>query len=78
MAITGGHTVTFNLSGGTGDADMYVKAGAAPTSTVYDCRPYVSGNTETCTFTPAANTTYYVNVRAYAAYSGVSLKGTSN
>jgi serine protease len=78
MPILAGHTVTFNLSGGTGDADMYVKAGAAPTSTVYDCRPYVSGNTETCTFTPTANTTYYVNVRAYAAYSGVSLKGTSN
>ena len=78
MAITAGHTVTFNLSGGTGDADMYVKAGAAPTSTVYDCRPYVSGNTETCSFTPTANTTYYVNVRAYAGYSGVSLKGTSN
>jgi serine protease len=78
MAITAGHTVTFNLSGGTGDADMYVKAGSAPTSSVYDCRPYVSGNTETCTFTPAANTTYYVNVRAYASYSGVSLKGTSN
>jgi len=33
---------------------------------------------ETCSFTPTANTTYYINVRAYAAYSGVSLKGTSN
>ena len=78
MPITAGHTVTFTISGGTGDGDMYVKAGSAPTSSSYDCRPYTTGNSETCTFTPSANTTYYVNVRAYAAYSGISLKGTSN
>jgi serine protease len=78
MPITAGHTVTFTLSGGTGDADMYVKAGSAPTTTSYNCRPYVAGNSETCTFTPSANTTYYIAVRAYSAYSGVSLKGTSN
>jgi PKD repeat protein len=78
MAILAGHTVTFTISGGTGDADMYVRAGAAPTTTTYNCRPYTTGNNETCTFTPSTNTTYYVNVRAYAAYSGVSLKGTSN
>jgi serine protease len=78
MPVTAGHTVTFTISGGTGDGDLYVKAGSAPTSSVYDCRPYTSGNAESCSFTPSANTTYYINVRAYAAYSGVSLKGTSN
>jgi PKD repeat protein len=78
MPIAAGKTVTFTISGGTGDADMYVRAGAAPTTTTYNCRPYASGNAETCTFTPTTATTYYVNVRAYAAYSGVSLKGTSN
>lgn len=78
MPVTAGHTVTFTISGGTGDADLYVRAGAAPTTTSYNCRPYLSGNSETCTFTPSANTTYYVRVRAYAAFSGVSLKGTSN
>jgi len=78
MAIAAGKTVTFTISGGTGDADLYVRAGAAPTSSTYNCRPYLSGNAETCTFTPTAATTYYINVRAYAAYSGVSLKGTSN
>ena len=74
------HEIPANLSftGGTGDADMYVRAGAAPTSSTYNCRPYASGNAETCTFTPTTATTYYINVRAYAAYSGVSLKGTSN
>jgi leucyl aminopeptidase len=78
MAIAAGKTVTFTISGGTGDADLYVRAGAAPTSSTYNCRPYLSGNSETCTFTPTTATTYYINVRAYSAYSGVSLKGTSN
>ena len=78
MPIAAGHTVTFTISGGTGDADLYVRAGAAPTTSTYNCRPYLSGNSETCSFTPSTATTYYINVRAYAAYSGVTLKGTSN
>ena len=69
-------TLTFTISGGTGDADMYVRLGSAPTTTSYNCRPYLSGNSETCTFNAPAAGTYYVNVRAYSAYSGVSLKGT--
>ena len=79
LSVPAGKTsVVFTISGGTGDADMYVRIGAAPTTSTYNCRPYNTGNSETCTFTPTTATTYYVNVRAYAAYSGVSLKGTSN
>jgi vibriolysin len=64
-------------SGGTGDADLYVRLNAAPTTTTYTCRPYLGGNLETCTFNnPAAGSTYYINVRAYSAYSGVNLKAT--
>jgi serine protease len=41
MSVPSGATnLTFSMSGGTGDADMYVKFGSAPTDTVYDCRPY--------------------------------------
>ena len=69
-------TLTFNISGGTGDADLYVRKGSAPTTSTYDCRPYLTGNSETCTFSSPAAATYYVNVRAYAAYSGVTLKGS--
>jgi PKD repeat protein len=78
MTIAAGKTVTFTISGGTGDADMYVRAGAAPTTSSYNCRPYTSGNSETCTFTPTTTTTYYVNVRAYSSFSGVTLKGAHN
>jgi pseudolysin/vibriolysin len=77
LVVPAGQTkVVFTISGGTGDADMYVRRGSAPTTSTYDCRPYLSGNSETCTFNAPTAGTYYVNVRAYSAYSGVSLKGT--
>jgi len=76
MVVPAGATnLVFSLSGGTGDADLYVKFGSAPTLTSYDCRPYVAGNSETCNMTAQAGT-YYVMVNTYAAYSGVTLKGS--
>ncbi len=71
----GATNLVFTQSGGTGDSDMYVKFGSAPTDTVYDCRPYVSGNAETCTFAAPSAGTYYVRLKAYSTFSGVSLKG---
>jgi hypothetical protein len=53
-----------------------VRYGAAPTAVYYDCRPYKTGNAETCTFYAPRAGTWYVKVRVYQAYSGVSLKGT--
>jgi serine protease len=76
MVVPSGATnLTFTLSGGTGDADMYVKFGSAPTDTVYDCRPYLGGNAETCTFAAPQAGTYHVRVKAYSTFSGVSLVG---
>jgi serine protease len=63
------------IYGGSGDADVYVRRGAAPTLSAWDCRPYRTGNSETCTFNAPAAGTYYVKVRAYQSYSGVSLRG---
>ncbi|EPX55710.1 peptidase, M4 (thermolysin) family [Cystobacter fuscus DSM 2262] len=68
---------TFVLSGGTGDADMYVKAGSTPTTSSYDCRPYLSGNNETCNITAkTAATRIYVMLNGYTSYSSTSLKGS--
>ncbi|HZX80329.1 MAG TPA: pre-peptidase C-terminal domain-containing protein [Lysobacter sp.] len=79
LTVPAGKTsVVFTISGGTGDADLYVRLGSAPTTSSYTCRPYLSGNTETCTLNAPAAGTYYVGVRAYRAYSGVTLKGTVN
>ena len=69
----GASGLTFATTGGTGDADLYVKFGSAPTASVYDCRSYKSGNTETCGIPVAQAGTYYVMVRGYSAYSGLSL-----
>ena len=76
MVVPAGATnLTFTTSGGTGDSDMYVKFGSEPTDSVYDCRPYLSGNAETCTIAAPQAGTYYINLKAYSAFSGVSLVG---
>ena len=72
---SGASNLTFTMSGGTGDADMYVKFGSAPTDSSYDCRPYKSGNAETCTYASPSAGTYYVRLKAYSTFSGVSLVG---
>jgi len=64
------------ISGGTGDADLYVRFGSAPTTSTYDCRPYITGNTESCSVTTPQTGTYYIMLNGYAAFSGVSLKAT--
>ncbi len=64
--------IKITISSGTGDADLYVRSGSEPTTTTYDCRPYKSGNNETCSV-PAKNEDLYVMVRAYSSFSGVTL-----
>ena len=71
-------TLDFNMSGGTGDADMYIRRGAQPTSSTYDCRPYESGNTESCSFTNPTADTWHIGIYGYRAASGVSLDVTYN
>jgi bacillolysin len=73
---TGQTQLKVTMSGGTGDADLYVRQGAQPTSTTYTCRPYLTGNAETCTMTNPVAGDWYIGLNAYAAYSGVSLNAT--
>lgn len=61
------------VTGGTGDADLYVRQGSQPTTSTYTCRPYQSGNAEFCTINAPAAGTWYVSLRGYSAYSGASL-----
>ncbi|HXH95208.1 MAG TPA: M4 family metallopeptidase, partial [Thermoanaerobaculia bacterium] len=69
-------SLKINMSGGTGDADLYVKLGAQPSATVYDYRPYLTGNTESVSVTNPAAGDWYIGLNGYAAYSGVSLVAT--
>lgn len=67
----------FTILGGTGDADLYVRFGSAPTTTVFDCRPKRAGNAEYCSVAPPKAGTYYVMVLGgTAAFSGVTLTGS--
>jgi pseudolysin/vibriolysin len=76
VVVPAGKNLVIATSGGTGDADLYVKFGSAPTTSSYNCRPYLTGNAESCTFTSTQAGTYYVKVRGYSAFSGVSVKAT--
>ena len=77
MVVPAGATnLSFQISGGTGDADLYVRFGAAPTTSNYDCRPYKNGNSETCSFDSPQAGTYHVMVRGYRTFSGLSLVGS--
>ena len=43
--------------------DLYVRLGAAPSTTAYDCRPHLRGATESCSLTvPAGTTQAYIMV----------------
>lgn len=72
----GASNLSFQISDGSGDADLYVRYGSAPTTASYDCRPYIGGNSETCNISNVQAGTYYVMVRAYSSFSGVSLVGS--
>ena len=74
----GASNLVFQISGGTGDADLYVRFGSPPGTAAgtYDCRPYLNGNNETCTFAAPQAGTWYVTLRAFATFSGVTLRGS--
>lgn len=77
IAVPSGQTsLVVKTSGGTGDADLYVKRGAAPTTSSYDGRGYTSGNAETVTISNPVAGTFYVGVYGYSAFSGVTLTAT--
>jgi hypothetical protein len=64
------------LSGGAGDADIYIRKGAQPTTSTYDCRSWNTGNSESCEKAVTAESTWYVGINAYAAYSAANLEIT--
>jgi len=68
---------TFALTG-TGDADLYVRIGSAPTLTTYDCRPYKSGSDESCSIQLSHAAAIHVMVRGYAASSTFQIVGSKN
>lgn len=72
----GATDLSFNMTGGSGDADMYVSFGSSPSTSSYECRSWASGNTESCSFSSPQSGTYYVMIHGYSTYSGTSLTGS--
>jgi serine protease len=73
---SGASNLSFVISGGTGDADLYVNFGSHAMLSSWDCRPYTGGNNETCSFAAPAAGDWFVMLQGFTSYSGVTLTGT--
>ncbi len=71
------NTLNVNMSGGSGDGDLYVRFGAQPTANDYTCRPYKNGNTEACALSNPQAGTWHIGIRSYTTFSGVSLNASA-
>ena len=68
--------LTFEISGGNGDVDLYVKHGSPPTFSSYDCRSFSPGNSESCSFVSPTAGDWYVMVYGFVSFSDVTLVGS--
>jgi Leucine-rich repeat (LRR) protein len=66
--------LTVSTSGGAGNADLFLRFGAAPTGELFDASSTGSGNQETIALALPHAGTYYVGLRATAPYSGATLQ----
>ncbi len=65
--------LSVTISGGRGDADLYVKYASQPTSGSYDCRPNKIGNEESCVIENPQAGTWHMSVYGYRAVTGLTL-----
>ncbi|MBC3872999.1 pre-peptidase C-terminal domain-containing protein [Undibacterium flavidum] len=70
-------SLSFKLSGGTGDGDLYAKLNSAPTISDYTKKSDGQTNAEVITFTNPVAGTYYLLVNAYATVSGAKLTAST-
>ena len=65
--------LTIKSTGGTGDADMYVKFAERVSQDNFDQRPYLSGNEESVVIEAPIAGRYFVGLSAYSTFSGLKL-----
>jgi secreted trypsin-like serine protease len=73
---SGARFLSVLVRGGSGDADLYVRQGSQPTTATFNCRPFLTGNSEFCTIDSPAAGTWFFSLRGFAAYSGTSITVT--
>lgn len=66
LPVTAGRAVVVRTTAAN-DVDVYVKLGAAPTTSSYDARGYTTSGNETVRFVPATSGTLYIGVHGYVA-----------
>ncbi len=69
--------LTVTLSGGSGNADLYVRFGAQSTTRKFDCKSAAGGNDEVCTITNPQAGTWHIDVRANKPVSGLTVNWQS-
>ncbi len=75
----GAGTMSFSLSGGSGDPDLYVHHGSRPSAlNGYECSSEGGGAAEQCTLTPIQSGTYYIAVSSSGAFGPTSLSVEEN
>ena len=72
-AIARPSTMVVSLAQGSGDADLYVRRGANPSTTVFDCSSIAIGNNDSCSVTVSAGETWHIGMYAYFSFSGLSV-----
>jgi subtilisin family serine protease len=70
----GASNLLIQTSGGSGDADLYIRFGALPTTGVFDCSSTSRGGGESCSIAFPSAGRYYVLLFGFAAYGGLSLQ----
>jgi secreted trypsin-like serine protease len=69
----GAKTLSVVVTGGTGDADLFVRQGSQPTASQFNCRPFLGSNSEFCTIDSPGAGTWFVSLQGFSAYSGAAL-----
>ncbi|MEO5624716.1 MAG: M9 family metallopeptidase [Dokdonella sp.] len=74
LVPAGKSTLQLDMSGGTGDADIYVRAGNWPTESVFDEAPQLVGSEESITIANPASGWYYLMLKPHVdAFDGVQV-----
>jgi hypothetical protein len=73
----GNNTLDVAISGGIGDADLYVRWGVLPTLNAWDGRPYLTGNNEAVRMLSFPPGDWYIGINGYSSYSSLSLRPIS-
>jgi len=63
---SGASSFVVDLFNMTADVDLYVRYNAKPTASTWDCRPYIGGTSERCTFSAPAAGRWWIGVNNYA------------